>query len=308
MEIDKAALAALSEGRVRRIREFVDEHTLADGRRLNLLGEGRLVNLAAAEGHPAAVMDMSFANQALCVEWLVKNHGGLEAKVYPVPTDIDEEVARLKLRGDGRGHRHPHRRAGDVPPQLGRGNVALEAVRIRAHFERFPASLKGSLVMRGADGNPHQVRLDDARAVELAGRGPVSMGDGRGDARGRAEPGPVRSVRIPGRRARAGWYAIECDVAIDGAPETVRPGARFAVPWPRGATRRDQVRVGKSIETGAGTVRIDELGCDERFHGAPVRRGRRRRSPLAADGVRLPLSETTSTAGRRPGPSSRTPC
>jgi adenosylhomocysteinase len=101
VEIDKHALATLSEGRVRRIREFVDEHTLADGRKLNLLGEGRLVNLAAAEGHPAAVMDMSFANQALCVEWLVKNHGDLEAKVYPVPTEIDEEVARLKLRGMG---------------------------------------------------------------------------------------------------------------------------------------------------------------------------------------------------------------
>ncbi len=101
VEIDKGALASLSEGRVRRIREFVDEHTLADGRRLNLLGEGRLVNLSAAEGHPAAVMDMSFADQALCVEWLVKNHGDLEARVYPVPTEIDEEVARLKLRGMG---------------------------------------------------------------------------------------------------------------------------------------------------------------------------------------------------------------
>ena len=101
VEIDKNALAALAEGRVRRIREFVDEHTLADGRRLNLLGEGRLVNLSAAEGHPAAVMDMSFANQALCVEWLVANHGDLEPRVYPVPTEIDEEVARLKLRGMG---------------------------------------------------------------------------------------------------------------------------------------------------------------------------------------------------------------
>ena len=101
VEIDKGALAALGEGRVRRIREFVDEYTLADGRRLNLLGEGRLVNLSAAEGHPAAVMDMSFANQALCVEWLVKNHGDLEPRVYPVPTEIDEEVARLKLRGMG---------------------------------------------------------------------------------------------------------------------------------------------------------------------------------------------------------------
>jgi adenosylhomocysteinase len=101
VEIDKPALAALSEGRVRRIREFVEEHTLADGRRLNLLGEGRLVNLTAAEGHPAAVMDMSFANQALVIEWLVQNHGTLEPRVYPVPEEIDREVARLKLRGMG---------------------------------------------------------------------------------------------------------------------------------------------------------------------------------------------------------------
>lgn len=101
VEIDKAALARLSEGRVRTIRESVEEHTLADGRRLHLLGEGRLVNLAAAEGHPAAVMDLSFSNQALCVEWLVKHHEGLEPRVYPVPAEIDEEVARLKLRGMG---------------------------------------------------------------------------------------------------------------------------------------------------------------------------------------------------------------
>jgi adenosylhomocysteinase len=100
VEIDKPGLESLATG-VRRIREFVDEYRLGDGRRIHLLGEGRLVNLSAAEGHPAAVMDMSFANQALCVEWLVKNHGDLEAKVYPVPTDIDEEVARLKLRGMG---------------------------------------------------------------------------------------------------------------------------------------------------------------------------------------------------------------
>jgi len=98
VEIDKAALAELGTGGVRRIREFVDEYTLADGRKLCLLGEGRLVNLAAAEGHPAAVMDMSFANQALSVEWMVKNHASLEKRVYPVPVEIDKEVARLKLR------------------------------------------------------------------------------------------------------------------------------------------------------------------------------------------------------------------
>jgi adenosylhomocysteinase len=98
VEIDKGALRELATGGVRRLREFVDEYTLADGRRINLLGEGRLVNLAAAEGHPAAVMDMSFANQALAVEWMVKNHTTLEKKVYPVPVEIDREVARLKLR------------------------------------------------------------------------------------------------------------------------------------------------------------------------------------------------------------------
>ena len=98
VEIDKTALRELAAGGVRRLREFVDEYTLADGRRINLLGEGRLVNLAAAEGHPAAVMDMSFANQALAVEWMVKNHTTLEKKVYPVPVEIDREVARLKLR------------------------------------------------------------------------------------------------------------------------------------------------------------------------------------------------------------------
>jgi len=85
----------------RRIRPFVDEYTLDDGRHLYLLGEGRLINLAAAEGHPASVMDMSFANQALCMEYLVKNSQTLEPKVYPVPEEIDKEIARLKLQSMG---------------------------------------------------------------------------------------------------------------------------------------------------------------------------------------------------------------
>jgi adenosylhomocysteinase len=100
VEIDKPALAALAV-HTRRIRAFVDEYTLADGRRINLLGEGRLVNLAAAEGHPAAVMDMSFANQALAVEWVVKHHAELRPEVYPVPVEIDKEVASLKLQAMG---------------------------------------------------------------------------------------------------------------------------------------------------------------------------------------------------------------
>jgi adenosylhomocysteinase len=101
VEIDKSALETLADRRRRRVREFVDEYRLADGRRINLLAEGRLVNLAAAEGHPAAVMDMSFANQALSVEWVLGRRGHLEPGVHPVPAEIDAEVARLKLRAMG---------------------------------------------------------------------------------------------------------------------------------------------------------------------------------------------------------------
>ena len=78
-------------------RPFVDEYVLPGGRRVFVLAEGRLINLAAAEGHPASVMDMSFANQAWSVEYLHKSAGGLTAQVHPVPSDVDREVARLKL-------------------------------------------------------------------------------------------------------------------------------------------------------------------------------------------------------------------
>jgi adenosylhomocysteinase len=95
-EINLAAMDDLA-GSVRQVRQFVQEYKLEDGRRLHVVGEGRLVNLAAAEGHPAAVMDMSFANQAVSAEWMVKNQSSLEPKVYDVPKELDAEVARLKL-------------------------------------------------------------------------------------------------------------------------------------------------------------------------------------------------------------------
>jgi adenosylhomocysteinase len=100
VEIDIPALMKLSKQK-KRIREFVDEFTLADGRKIHLLGEGRLINLAAAEGHPAMVMDMSFANQALSVAHLVRVSKTLENTVYPVPKEIDEEIARMKLKTMG---------------------------------------------------------------------------------------------------------------------------------------------------------------------------------------------------------------
>ncbi len=100
VEIDIPALEKLSRSK-RRIRAFVDEYTLADGRRICLLGEGRLINLAAAEGHPAMVMDMSFANQALSLRYLVREGKNLEKRVYPVPQAIDEEIAKMKLASMG---------------------------------------------------------------------------------------------------------------------------------------------------------------------------------------------------------------
>jgi adenosylhomocysteinase len=100
VEIDIPALEKLAK-RKRTIRDFVEEYTLEDGRRINLLGEGRLINLASAEGHPASVMDMSFANQALSAEYVVSKGKKLQKQVYPVPAEIDQEIARLKLDGMG---------------------------------------------------------------------------------------------------------------------------------------------------------------------------------------------------------------
>jgi len=100
VEIDLDALAKMSSSH-RQTREFVEEYSFRDGRRLNVLADGRLINLSAAEGHPASVMDMSFANQALCAEYMVKNYSQLENRVYSVPEDLDKQVARMKLESMG---------------------------------------------------------------------------------------------------------------------------------------------------------------------------------------------------------------
>jgi len=100
VEIDLPSLDKLSMKK-RKIREFIEEYTLRNGRKIFLLGEGRLINLAAAEGHPAVVMDMSFANQALSMLYLYQQNQIMQAKVYPVPREIDEEIARMKLKSMG---------------------------------------------------------------------------------------------------------------------------------------------------------------------------------------------------------------
>jgi adenosylhomocysteinase len=100
VEIDIPTLEKMSSSK-RTTRNFVEEYSLKDGRKINLLGEGRLINLAAAEGHPPSVMDMSFADQALSVDYMVKNAKTLEKRVYKVPEDLDKRVAKLKLESMG---------------------------------------------------------------------------------------------------------------------------------------------------------------------------------------------------------------
>jgi adenosylhomocysteinase len=101
VEINIPALEKMSVGEPNLVRPFVQQYLTKDGRKINILGEGRLINLASAEGHPASVMDMSFANQALSAEYMAKNADKLEKKVYSVPTEIDNEIARLKLEAMG---------------------------------------------------------------------------------------------------------------------------------------------------------------------------------------------------------------
>ena len=166
-----------------------------------------------------------------------------------------------------------------------------DLVRIRARFERFPVSLKGAFVMRGADGNPHQVRIDAARAVELAGHGSVPMGVQPSTL----DVAPNRDLLVPFEfpvvDLAPGWYAIECAVAIDGSPLVVRPDGRFVVPWPRGATRRDRLSLGRSVQVGGEKVRLETIECASdsarlAYDGAEAS------IALAADGARLPILET----------------
>ncbi len=91
----------MSTGKPNLVRPFVEQYSTKDGRKINILAEGRLINLASAEGHPASVMDMSFANQALAAEFMVKNASTLEKRVYGVPPEVDAEIARIKLAAMG---------------------------------------------------------------------------------------------------------------------------------------------------------------------------------------------------------------
>jgi hypothetical protein len=140
--------------------------------------------------------------------------------------------------------------------------AAPERVSIRASFERFPATVKGAFVLRGADRDPHQVRIDAARVREISGRSAAPIG---------LEPvtldvAPNLDLFVPFEfsitELTAGWYGLECDVAIDGDLENVRPPKRFAVPWPRATVRRGSVAVNKNARVENGPrVHVEQVEC-----------------------------------------------
>lgn len=137
-----------------------------------------------------------------------------------------------------------------------------ERVSIQAHFERFPATVKGAFVLRAADRDPHQVRIDAARVREMSGLGAFPIG---------LEPvtldvAPNLDLFVPFEFAitelSAGWYGLECDVAIDGDLENVRPPKRFSVPWPRATVRRGNLKVDKTARVEGGPkVHVEQVEC-----------------------------------------------
>ncbi len=137
-----------------------------------------------------------------------------------------------------------------------------ERVSIRAHFERFPATVKGAFVLRGADRNPHQVRIEAARVREIGGRAtqPVDLDEVTLDVAPNLDL--FVPFEFPTTDLTAGWYGLECDVAIDGVAESVRPPKRFAVPWPRASVRRGAVSVNKVAQVDGGSkVKIEQVEC-----------------------------------------------
>jgi hypothetical protein len=157
-----------------------------------------------------------------------------------------------------------------------------DLVSIRARYERFPAAVKGAFLLKGADGLPHQVRLEAARAVELSG----GLAQPVGVELAVLEVSPTQETfvpfDVPTMEIPAGWYQLECDVIVDAEPARVRPGDRFAMPWPRAAVRRGTVTIGTKVSA----VALETLEC----------LGDTTRLSFAADGR---PSLTLSVDGRR---------
>lgn len=165
-------------------------------------------------------------------------------------------------------------------------------ISIRAHYERFPATIKGAFVLRGVGRDPHQVRIEQARVAEASGRGvhpmnlePVTL-----------DVAPHLDLFVPFEfllaELEAGWYGLECDVLIDGIADVVRPGPRFPVAWPRASVRRGGVPIGKGVQTPAGTVRLSQVECSGDSIKVMFDAETAPAVKLFADGASLPVLET----------------
>ena len=165
-------------------------------------------------------------------------------------------------------------------------------ISIRAHYERFPATIKGAFVLRGEGRDPRQVRIEDARVIEVSGGGSQSIA---------MEPVTLEVAphldlfvpfEVPLTELGAGWYSLECDVVIDGVPDVVHPGDRFPVAWPRATVRRGPIPVGKSLDVSGDTVAIDQIDCA----GDSIKIGfTATKAPtlkLTADGATVPVLDT----------------
>ncbi|MEX0991051.1 MAG: hypothetical protein WD004_02090 [Actinomycetota bacterium] len=134
-----------------------------------------------------------------------------------------------------------------------------EPLSVRARFERFPATVKGAFVVRGEDANPHLVTFREARIVPVGGRG----GEVIAMKAGTLDIPPHQDTFLPFEFSiadlEAGWYGLECELEVDGTPQTFDGGRRFSVPWPRGAVRRGTVTVGQKVELGGATVALDQI-------------------------------------------------
>ena len=169
---------------------------------------------------------------------------------------------------------------------MGGGDVALaEPLSFRAHLERFPASVKGAFVLRAADGDPHQLRLEAARVADLGG-GPAHVMDVGPSV---LDVAPTLDTFVPFEfpitELPPGWYRIECDVAIDGVPKVVHPGDPFPIPWPRAAVRKGSVTIGEAT----GEVRLVDLTCTGDSIRVSYEAPRAPHVKLTADDASLPV-------------------
>ena len=178
--------------------------------------------------------------------------------------------------------------------------AADDRVSIRAHYERFPATIKGAFVLRGADRNPHQVRILSARIAELAGRDrhPIGLGPVTLDVAPKLDL--FVPFEFPVAELGSGWYGFECEVTIDGDAAVVRPGKRFPVPWPRASVRRGAVPVSRTVDASGTRIRLEQIECS----GDSIKLGyvadTATALKLSADGVAITMidEEFDEEAGR----------